>query len=61
MLGDAFNAAEKAAIEKELTDTKPGEIVTLSKPPYAINIFKEIKDTDVHLWNVNNAVLCELT
>ena len=61
VLGDAFDAAETAAIEKEIADTKPGEIVTLEKPPYAINIYKEIKDTEVHLWNENNTVLRDLT
>ena len=60
MLGDAFDAAAKTAIEKEITDAKPGEIVILKKPPYAINIYKEIKDTDVHLWNENNTVLRDL-
>ena len=40
---------------------KTGDIVTLSKPPHAMNIDKEIKDTDVHLWSVDNTEMCVLT
>jgi hypothetical protein len=56
IFGPDWTLEEKAAAEEEIATAKPGDIVTLIKPPYAVNIYKEISDDDAHLWSEENTL-----
>ena len=56
-----FQKKEKIKITKQIAAAKPGDIVMLPRPPYAINVYMEIKDCDAHLWSKRNTIECDLT
>ena len=61
VLGTDFTRAETKKIKADIKAAKPGEIVMLPHPPYAINVYMEIKDCDAHLWSEDNTIECYLT
>ena len=54
--GPDWSTEEKKAAEREIAAAKPGGVVSLIKPPYAVNIYKEISDDQAHLWSVDNTL-----
>ena len=56
IFGPDWDTEEKKAAERDNAAARPGDIVTLIKPPYAVNIYKEIPDGDAHLWSEENTL-----
>ena len=59
-LGLQFTAVEIKSFQLEYAAAAPAEVIILPRPPFAVNIHKEVRDEDAHLWSKQNTILCDL-
>uniref|UniRef100_A0A7S0QIJ3 ATP-dependent DNA helicase n=1 Tax=Cryptomonas curvata TaxID=233186 RepID=A0A7S0QIJ3_9CRYP len=60
ILGPHFTAAEIKSFKIEYAKAAPGIVIILPHPPYSVNIHKEVRDEDAHLWSKENTIFSDL-
>jgi len=60
ILGANYSAAEIKSFQLQYARAAPADVIELPRPPYAVNVRKEVRDEDAHFWSGKNTVLCDL-